>query len=79
MDIDFNYEEFYNSVVDYFEVTAAEAVIDELLVWWDKCVCCICTLLYIANHGPTRKVFGHTKYGALYLTIPHSNTSVAYL
>ena len=48
VDIDFNYEEFYNSIVDYFEVTpgpAAKAVIDELLVWWDKCVYFIRALL----------------------------------
>lgn len=48
VDINFNYEEFYNSIVDYFEVTlgpAAKAVIDELLVWWDKCVYFIRALL----------------------------------
>lgn len=39
--MDFNYEEFYNSIVDYFEVTpgpAAKAIVDDLLAWWNKCV-----------------------------------------
>jgi len=39
--IDFNYEDFYNSIVDYFEVTpgpAAKAHVDELLAWWDMFV-----------------------------------------
>ena len=85
MDIDFNYEEFYNSIVNYFEVTpgpAAKAVINKHLEWWDKCVHIICALLYCIadlNHGPTRKVFGHSKYGASYLAIPHIGTSVAHL
>ena len=80
IDINFNYEEFYNSIVDYFEVTlgpAAKAVINELLQWWDKCVYIICALLYRiadSDHGPARKVFGHSKYGALYLAVPHVST-----
>ena len=48
MDIDFNYKAVYNSIVDYFEVTpgpAAKAIINELLVWWDKCVYFIRALL----------------------------------
>ena len=79
--MDFNYEEFYNTIIDYFEVTpgpAAKAIIDELLAWWDKCVLpldhCLTLLIFWC-----RKVFGRTKYGALYLAVPHVGTSVACL
>ena len=79
--MDFNYEEFYNTIIDYFEVTpgpAAKAIIDELLAWWDKYVLpldhCLMLLIFWC-----RKVFEHTKYSTSYLTVPHVGTSVARL
>jgi hypothetical protein len=41
VDIDFNHEEFYTAIVDYFELTPgpiAEAHVASLLAWWNKCV-----------------------------------------
>jgi hypothetical protein len=40
-DIDFDYAEFYQAVVDYFEVTPgpiAKARVADLLAWWNKYV-----------------------------------------
>jgi hypothetical protein len=41
VDIDFDYAEFYQAVVDYFEVTPgpiAKARVADLLAWWNKYV-----------------------------------------
>jgi len=38
-DIDFNYRDFYQAIVDYFEVTpgpVAQRNISDLLQWWNK-------------------------------------------
>ena len=41
VDIDFNYEDFYNPIIDYFEVTpglATKTCVDDLLAWWNQYV-----------------------------------------
>jgi hypothetical protein len=41
VDIDFNHEEFYTAIVDYFEVSPgpiAQAHVADLLAWWNRCV-----------------------------------------
>jgi hypothetical protein len=45
VDIDFNHEEFYTAIVDYFEVTpgpVAQAHVNNLLAWWNRFVVRIC-------------------------------------
>ena len=80
VDIDFKYEDFYNSIIDYFKVTpglATKACVDDLLAWWNQYVYSWSTLCS-TNAGP-RKVFGHCKYGASYLAVACVGTSVARL
>jgi hypothetical protein len=39
VDIDFNHRDFYNAIVDYFEITPgpiAQTNSAELLRWWNK-------------------------------------------
>ena len=77
----FNYEEFNNSIVDYFEVTpgpAAKAIVDGLLAWWNKCVFLLWLLLFI-THYMIQESFWCTKYGASHLVVPQIGTSVAHL
>jgi len=41
VDADFSHRDFYNAIVDYFEVTTgpvAQRNSTELLHWWNKCV-----------------------------------------
>ncbi|KIM71549.1 hypothetical protein PILCRDRAFT_82683, partial [Piloderma croceum F 1598] len=41
VDIDFNHEEFYTAIVNYFEITpgpVAAAEVANLLAWWNRCV-----------------------------------------
>ena len=81
VDIDFNYEDFYNSIIDYFKVTpglAAKAYVDELLAWWDKYVYLLWSILH-NTEVRSRKVFECCKYSALYLAIPCISTSVRVL
>jgi hypothetical protein len=41
VDIDFNHDEFYMAITDYFEITpgpVAAAEVANLLAWWNRCV-----------------------------------------
>ena len=65
----FHYEEFWEFIVDYFEVDQSPEARDAstaLLEWWNKYICCDVCIVILADiisapQASLSEVFGHTR------------------